>query len=105
MPRPRLSASALTFRMSIRQMLRQTRKGPMLPRDRSPFLPDDEILRRLRMIRYSSRHERQARRATSLRSIAAAADMNIRHLYDLLTGKQRLTDWSRQRLNIVLRSE
>jgi hypothetical protein len=62
-------------------------------------------MRELRRIRYSSRHERQARRARSLASVAAAADMKIRHLYDVLTGKQRLTDWARERLNIVLRSD
>jgi hypothetical protein len=74
----------------------------MPPRDRSPFLPDDEIIRRLRIIRYSSRHERQARRAPSLASIAARSLVRSDHLYRLLTGQYRLTDRLRQRLSLVL---
>ena len=74
----------------------------MKPEDRSPFLPDDEIIRRLRMIRYSSRHERQARRAPSLRDIATRSEIQIDYLYRVLSGQRRLTDWLRERLSITL---
>ena len=74
----------------------------MKPEDRSPFLPDDVIMRRLRMIRYSSRHERQARRAPSLRDIATRSEIQIDYLYRVLSGSRRLTDQLRQRLSIVL---
>jgi hypothetical protein len=70
--------------------------------DRSFWLTDDEIMRRLRMIRYSSRHERQARRARSLASVAAQSTIVRGDLYGLLTGRLRLTDTLRYRLSIVL---
>ena len=70
--------------------------------DRSPFLPDDVILRELRRIRYSSRHDRQARRAPSLASIAARSLVRTDHLYRLLTGQRHLTDRLRQHLSLVL---
>ena len=79
---------------------------PHMPQhDRSPFLPDDVIMRELRRIRYSSRHERQARRAPSLAGIAAQADLSVRHLHHLLTGRLRLTDNTRYRLSLPLRNE
>ena len=74
----------------------------MPPRDRSPFLPDDVIMRELKRIRYSSRHERQARRAPSLRDIATRSEIQIDYLYRVLSGSRRLTDQLRQRLSIVL---
>ena len=66
------------------------------------MLTDYEIMRRLRMIRYSSRHERQARRAPSLRDIATRSEIQIDYLYRVLSGSRRLTDQLRQRLSIVL---
>jgi hypothetical protein len=74
----------------------------MKPQDRSPFLPDDEIIRRLRMIRYSSRHERQARRAPSIRAVALQAGIRKDHLYRLLSGRRHLTDRLRQGLSLAL---
>ena len=74
----------------------------MPPRDRSPFLPDDVIMRELKRIRYSSRHERQARRARSLRSIAAESGIQIDYLYRVLSGQRHLTDRLRQHLSLVL---
>jgi hypothetical protein len=70
--------------------------------DKSPFLPDDEIIRRLRMIRYSPRAERQARRAPSLRAIAIRSEIQIDYLYRVLSGQRHLTDRLRQHLSIVL---
>jgi len=66
------------------------------------MLTDYEIMRRLRMIRYSSRHERQARRARSLRSIAAESGIQIDYLYRVLSGQRHLTDRLRQHLSLVL---
>ena len=66
------------------------------------LLSDHEIIRRLRMIRYSSRHERQARRITSLRSIATASGIQIDYLYRVLSGQRHLTDRLRQHLSLVL---
>jgi len=66
------------------------------------MLTDYEITRRLRMIRYSSRHERQARRARSLRSIAAESGIQIDYLYRVLSGQRHLTDRLRQHLSLVL---
>jgi hypothetical protein len=74
----------------------------MKPEDRSPFLPDDVIMRELRRIRYSSRHERQARRAPSMRDIATRSSIVRGDLYGLLAGRLRLTDTLRYRLSIVL---
>jgi hypothetical protein len=88
--------------MRIREDVMRRRKDAMKPEDRSPFLPDDVIMRRLRMIRYSSRHERQARRAPSLRDIATRSEIQIDYLYRVLSGQRRLTDWLRERLSITL---
>ena len=76
---------------------------PHMPQhDKSPFLPDDEIIRRLRIIRYSPRHERQARRAPSIRGVGLKAGIRKDHIYRLLSGRRRLTDNLRQRLSLVL---
>ena len=77
----------------------------MRQQDRSAFLPDDVIMRELRRIRYSSRHERQARRAPSLAGLAAQAGLSVRHLHYLLTGQLHLTDHSRYCLSLPLRNE
>lgn len=45
------------------------------------MLSDDEIRRRLRAIRHSSRHERNARRAPSINATAAAAGLSRETLY------------------------
>ena len=66
------------------------------------MLTDYEIMRRLRMIRYSPRSERQARRAPTLNAIATASQVRSDHLYRLLTGQYRLTDRLRQRLSHAL---
>jgi hypothetical protein len=80
-------------------------KPHMRQQDRSAFLPDDVIMRELRRIRYSSRHERQARRAPSLAGLAAQAGLSVRHLHYLLTGQLHLTDHSRYCLSLPLRNE
>ena len=74
----------------------------MKPEDRSPFLPDDVIMRKLKTIRYSSRHERQARRTPSIRGVGLKAGIRKDHIYRLLSGRRRLTDNLRQRLSLVL---
>jgi hypothetical protein len=70
--------------------------------DRSGWLPDDVIMRRLKIIRYSSRHERQARRAPSIRGVGLKAGIRKDHIFRLLSGSRRLTDNLRQRLSLVL---
>jgi hypothetical protein len=74
----------------------------MYQRDSRGWLKDEDIMRELRRIAYSSRHERQARRAPSMARIAAASGMMKHHIYSLLTSQCRLTDLTRQRLSIVL---
>jgi hypothetical protein len=78
----------------------------LMPQHHNPaWLPDDVIMRELKRIRYSDRHERQARRAPSLNDVANRSQIGIRNLYHLLCGEQFLTDRSRERLSIALRVE
>ena len=70
--------------------------------DNPAWLPDDVIMRRLRMIRYSPRRERQAHRAPSLNAIATAIGAQPAHLYTILSGRRPLTDRLRLSLSLVL---
>jgi hypothetical protein len=51
-------------------------------------LSDAEILRRLRTIRHSSKHERNARRALSINAVATMTGLTRAALYEVLrTGR------------------
>ena len=60
-----------------------------MPTD-TPLLSREEILRRLRTIRFSSRRERLARRALSLNHVAVEAGLTREYLHMLASGKRRI---------------
>jgi hypothetical protein len=51
------------------------------------MLSDEEIVRRLRIIRHSPQADRYARRATSMNGIAQAADVAREYLYSIVNGE------------------
>jgi hypothetical protein len=65
-------------------------------------LPDEDILRRLRTIRHSSKHERNARRALSINAVATASGLCREYLHRLANGSERLGPRSRRELSRVL---
>ena len=66
------------------------------------MLPDDEILRRIRIIRHSSKHLRNARKAPSINGLATAANIARCHLHDLEAGRRNLGPVSRAALSQAL---
>jgi hypothetical protein len=52
------------------------------------LLADDEIIKRLRTIRFSSRSERCARRLVSVSSIATVSGLSRRYLYRIALGER-----------------
>ena len=66
------------------------------------MLSDNEILRRLRAVRFSSQFERCARRATSLRGIAIESGLTREYLHLLSAGKRRLGERARVALSDTL---
>jgi len=83
-------------------MLAEHGKAQPMQHDSPAWLPDDVIMRKLKTIRYSSRHERQARRAPSIRGVGLKAGIRKDHIYRLLSGSRSLTDNLRYRLSLVL---
>jgi hypothetical protein len=64
------------------------------------MLSDQEIVRRLKAIRFSTRSERQARRAPSINAIAKQAGLARPYLFEIIsTG--RLGSTARAKLNRV----
>jgi DNA-binding phage protein len=66
------------------------------------MLSDNEILRRLRAIRFSPRSERLARRATSMRGIALEAGIAREHIHKVASGKYPLRAPTKAALSAVL---
>jgi AraC-like DNA-binding protein len=73
-----------------------------MPNAERSLLPDDVILRRLRTIRHSSQHERNARRALSINAVATASGLSREYLHRLANGSERLGPRSRLLLSQVL---
>ena len=65
------------------------------------MLSEQEIIRQLRAIRFSSRHERNARRAPSMHGIAQATGISRMHIYRVAVGG-KITPRMRQELSHVL---
>ena len=66
------------------------------------MLSDEDILRRLRAIRFSPKTERYARRAASINGIAARAGITREHVHRIVNGSKRLTHQTRDALDRVL---
>lgn len=66
------------------------------------MLSDAEILRRLRIIRHSPQHLRNARKAPSINGLATAANLARCHLHDLEAGRRNLGPVSRTSLSQAL---
>ena len=66
------------------------------------MLSDTEIMRRLKAVRYSSRLERNARRAISMNGIATKAGISREHLHRIVSGQRSLTAKGRDILSQVL---
>ena len=62
------------------------------------MLSDQAIINHLKAVRYSSKLERNARRATSINGIARQAGLSRCHLHDIAAGRRPLGPLSRQRL-------
>lgn len=65
------------------------------------MLSDQEILRRLRAVRFSPASERNARRAPSINALAKQADLARKTIYQIATTGC-LTDNLRGRLTLAL---
>lgn len=63
------------------------------------MLSDNEILRRLKAIRFSSRTERAARRATSIRGLAIETGLSREFLHRAAMGKKNLGKASKEALS------
>lgn len=68
------------------------------------MLSDQEIIRRLRAIKFSPTMDRYARRAPSLSAIIRAADLTKQQVYAIIAGREGLGPKSRSRLQQVLTS-
>ncbi len=66
------------------------------------MLSDAEIVRRLRIIRHSPQHLRNARKAPSINGLATAANLARCHLHDLAAGRRNLGSLSRAALSQAL---
>lgn len=69
------------------------------------MLSDTEIMRRLKAVRYSSRLERNARRAISMNGIATKAGISREYLHMIVSGQRPLTARGRVILSQVLTCE
>jgi hypothetical protein len=65
------------------------------------MLSDEDIVRQLRAIRYSSRADRYGRRTTSINAVALCAGLNRRQLYRIVNGEP-IGDRARVGLSLVL---
>lgn len=62
-----------------------------------PRMPDEEIVKFLRAVRFSDPRERQARRAAvTINSIAKRSSVTNSLIYEIVAGKSRLNDRIRQ---------
>lgn len=66
------------------------------------MLSDEEIIRRLKLVRHSSRVERNARRILSMNRIAEQTGLSRKHLYALCNGTDPITPNVRRRLSDIM---
>jgi plasmid maintenance system antidote protein VapI len=66
-------------------------------------MDDNEILRRLRKVRYGSARERYARRALSINAIAVQAGYSREYVHRIIAGTVPLSPAAAERLNHVLK--
>jgi hypothetical protein len=73
-----------------------------MPNADEPTLPDEEILRRLRLVRYSPASLRNARQAPSINGLVTATGLTREYLHRVANGSERLGPRSRQALSRAL---
>lgn len=66
------------------------------------MLSDDEILRRLKAVRNSPQHERNARRILSINSISQRTGINRTYIHNIIAGSAKIGPANRRKFSDVL---